>query len=275
MRNFTKLLLSITAFTAIAAYTTAPALAAKPVNHANTNSKPIPTTQTGNDVSWPQCNKTLPKGQLFGIVGVNNGLANATNPCLAAQLAWADTSTGLTIQPKVSLYVNTANPGLAGSWWPSSNIYGGTAVNDPYDACNGTDTAACAYMYGYAKAYDDANIRGVSNPSSYRWWLDVETINSWESNTVRNVADLEGMTAYFQSIGAQVGLYSTAAQWKQIAGSSVAISSNLNGLTSWLPGSRSLNDAKSNCSQPALTLGGIVTLTQYVSSQTDYDFSCI
>ena len=40
----------------------------------------------GNDVSWPQCGKALPKGQTFGIVGVNNGLANNTNPCLKTQL---------------------------------------------------------------------------------------------------------------------------------------------------------------------------------------------
>jgi len=39
----------------------------------------------GNDVSYPQCGKTLPSGQAFGIVAVNEGLANNTNPCLAAE----------------------------------------------------------------------------------------------------------------------------------------------------------------------------------------------
>ena len=72
----------------------------------------------GNDVSWPQCGKALPKGQTFGIVGVNNGLANTTNPCLGTQLTWAGTSKGGTGQPLVALYVNTANPGASGSWWP-------------------------------------------------------------------------------------------------------------------------------------------------------------
>lgn len=275
MKKVLRLLLSVSAFTAIAVFSTAPALAAKPINYANFKSKPAPIVETGNDVSWPQCGKSLPKGQLFGIVGVNNGLANATNPCLATQLAWANTSTGLSVQPKVSLYVNTANPGLAGSWWPTSNVYGGTSVNNPYGQCNGTDTAACAYMYGYAKAFDDANIRGISNPSSFRWWLDVETINSWESNTARNVADLEGMTAYFTSIGAQVGLYSTATQWNQITGNSVMLNSNLNGLMSWLAGARNLSDAKNKCDLPALTLGGFVMLTQYVATQTDFDYSCV
>ena len=58
----------------------------------------------GNDVSWPQCGKALPKGQTFGIVGVNNGLANNTNPCLKTQLTWAGTS--------------GAAP--ASRWWPST-----------------------------------------------------------------------------------------------------------------------------------------------------------
>ena len=57
-------------------------------------------------------------------------------------------------------------------------------------------------MYGYAKAYDDATIRGVDNPQDYLWWLDVETENSWQADKAANVADLEGMTAYFKSIGA-------------------------------------------------------------------------
>jgi hypothetical protein len=232
------------------------------------------TTLVGNDISWPQCGKSLPKGQAFGIVGVNGGLANNSNPCFATQLAWAQQSKGGTGQPPVALYVNTANPGLAGSWWPTSNEYGGTTVANPYGICDGTNTAACAYMYGYAKAYDDANIRGVANPSSYLWWLDVETENSWEPNKFANAADLEGMTAYFQSIGARVGIYSTSYQWNQIVGT-VSATSNLNNLQSWIPGARSQATAKSNCSASPLTPGSPVTLTQYVSGSLDYDYSCI
>src|SRR5262249_44599895 len=152
MKRLLRVLLSVSVFSAIAAYSTAPALAAKSFSAADFKSKPSPAAETGNDVSWPQCGKPLPRGQLFGIVGVNNGLANNTNPCFAAQLAWANTSTGLTVQPKAALYVNTANPGLAGSWWPASNVYGGETIFNPYGSCDGKDTAACAYMYGYAKA---------------------------------------------------------------------------------------------------------------------------
>lgn len=243
-----------------------PASAAKPSEQQ---------TLTGNDISWPQCNKAYPTGQAFGIVGVNNGLANNTNPCLSSQLAWADLSKGGTGQPKVALYVNTANPGHLSSSWPTSNDYAGVTVNNPYGTCTGAEDAACAYMYGWQKAYDDATIRGISNPSSYLWWLDVETENSWTTDKRANTADLEGMADYFKSIGARVGIYSTAYQWGQIVGNNVTSSSSLYSLDSWLAGSRNLANAKSNCSLPPLIAGGRVTLTQYVSRSFDYDYSCI
>ncbi|MET4146733.1 hypothetical protein [Arthrobacter sp. UYCo732] len=236
-----------------------------------------PTVGPGNDVSWPQCGQALPKNQTFGIVGVNNGLANNTNPCLATQLAWARASTGGTGQPKIALYVNTANPGAAGSWWPTSNTYGGAKVTNPYGECTSTVDVygpACSYMYGYAKAYDDANIRGVSDPGLYTWWLDVETGNSWSPSTLANRADLEGMVAYFASIKAPTGIYSTRTQWTQIVGA-VPPSSNLYNLPSWLAGASSLALAKRKCADAPLTAGGKVSLTQYVSGGFDYDHSCI
>lgn len=248
----------------------APAAAAKPANHGGGGIPPS-TVLTGNDVSWPQCSKhtSLPSGQAFGIVGVNGGLANTTNPCLAQELSWASTSKGGTGQDKVALYVNTANPGnLNVADWPQS----GTSAK--YGDCvNGADDQACAYVYGWTMAQLDATTRGVTNPSSYKWWLDVETDNSWETNTDNNSADLEGMVDYFQGIGARAGLYSTSFQWEQIAGT-VSGTSSLYGLDSWLPGASSLSAAKVNCSLPVLT-GGKVTLAQYVSRQVDYDFSCI
>lgn len=229
----------------------------------------------GIDVSWPQCGRSLPREPAFAIVGVNNGLANTTNPCLADQLAWAGTATtpALTPQPRVALYVNTANPGLQGSWWPTSNTYKGTRVANPYGNCALHVFRACSYMYGYAKAYDNATVRGVSRPASYFWWLDVETENSWQADKQANAAVLEGMTAYFQSIGARVGIYSTAYQWRQIAGG-VPSTSPLAGLPSWLAGAPSLAGAKENCSLPGLTPRSRVAITQFISGGLDYNFPC-
>jgi hypothetical protein len=232
-------------------------------------------TLLGNDVSWPQCNEALPEDPAFAIVGVNNGLANTTNPCLAQQLDWADDALGGTGQPLVALYVNTANPGHAGSWWPSSNEYpAGIAVDNPHGTCSHGEDKACAYMYGWAKAYDDAFIRGIKEPDDYLWWLDVETGNSWSGDKDANRAVLEGMTDFFHSIEAEVGIYSAGFQWWQIVGT-VSDGSSLYNLPSWLAGAHTANGAKSNCSLPPLTGGGKVTLTQFVDKGFDYDYSCI
>lgn len=246
-------------------------------------------SKLGNDISWPQCDRRLPSGQAFGIVGVTGGLANTTNPCLTDQLLWANTSSGAANQPKTQLYVNTANPGgLNTDSWPESNVdpLGNVAPN-PYGTCNGADSLACAWQYGWNRAVEDVYLRlkpaaqfaGLTdNPAVYRWWLDVEIVNTWKegpSGHPSNVADLEGMVAYFSSIGSQVGVYSTAYQWGQIAGSAVGADSNLNGLKSWLAGARSEADAKKRCSLPSLTSGGQVTLTQFVSRNLDYDYSCV
>lgn len=255
----------------------------------------------GNDVSWPQCGKTLPSDHAFGIVGVNGGLATTTNPCLAEQLLWAARATGLTSQPKIQLYVNTANPGevleqYGVTSWPTSNTdpAGNTAPN-PYGECtttagayNGyTNDLACSWQYGWNRAVEDiprftaaAQAAGIdSAPAAYVWWLDVETENSWQTSSTdykaKNAATLEGMTAYSQSVGIKVGLYSTGTQWSQIVGTNIGKTGNLAGLDNWRAGARNLSGAKSNCKLAPLTPGGKVTLTQYVSGGLDYDYSCV
>lgn len=248
-------------------------------------------TPLGIDISWPQCGKSVPTDQAFGIVGVNGGLATTTNPCLKDQLVWASKSRGGTTQEKVQLYVNTANPGgLKTASWPQSNIdpAGGTAPN-PYGTCDASDSLACAWQYGWNRALEDIRDRFTpaatragltSSAASYIWWLDVETENTWKLSgstfdDQSNVADLEGMTAYFQQAGARVGLYSTGAQWSQITGNAVTPASNLNALTNWRPGGASQKTAQQACTAAPLTAGGKVVLTQFVSRGIDYNLSCV
>lgn len=255
------------------------AFAAKPAA-----SKPT-STPLGIDISYPQCNKTVPKTQAFGIVGINGGLATTTNPCLKDQLIWANKSLGGTSQDKLQLYVNTANPGgLKTDSWPNS-----TTPGNPYGTCDGSDSLACAWQYGWNRATEAVNDRFLpaanqakinSLPSAYIWWLDVETLNTWKApigsfNTQSNTAVLEGMTAHYQSIGATVGLYSTAYQWGQIVGNSVSSDSNLNGLRNWRPGGANLSTAKQACSADSLTANGTVVLTQFIDKNLDYDYSCV
>lgn len=255
---------------------------ARPV--ANGNSTPL-----GVDISYPQCGKRVPSDQAFGIVGVNGGTAATTNACLADQLRWAYNSSGaIAAQPKVQLYVNTANPGQVKdqmtSKWPDANT--APAIN-PYGVCAGENNQACSWQYGWDRAVyatDYFKTQAVlanidASPQVYKWWLDVETMNTWQTGTpeayANNAAALEGWVGYFNYTQAPVGLYSTASQWNQVVGSAVGSTSNLNGLSNWRPGGASLATAKQACSAQPLTNQGKVVLTQYVSKNIDYDYSCI
>jgi hypothetical protein len=262
-----------------------PVQAAKPASGGS-------TTAVGNDISYPQCDATLPSDHAFGIVGVNGGTAANTNPCLDVQLTWAHAAVGGTTQPKAQLYVNTANPGEVIdqiTTWPTNNTdKTGYTTENPYGICTGANDMACSWQYGWNRAVEDITDRfepaamkaGVNAvASSYVWWLDVETVNTWQSGSTaaleRNRAALEGMTSHFQAKGAAVGIYSTNYQWDQIVGSTVTASSNLYSLNSWMAGARSLRGAKANCANPPLTAGGRVTISQYISGSLDYDYSCV
>jgi hypothetical protein len=238
------------------------------------------------DISWPKCNQSVPTNQSFGVVGVNGGLANNTNSCLKNQLLWASKSSGATAQDKAQLYVNTANPGgLNTTSWPKNNTDpAGNVSSNPYGDCDNSDSLACAWQYGWNRAVEDAVFRlgpaTTSPASSYIWWMDVETSNTWKlSGTTfdqqSNTADMEGMSAYFQSVGGRVGIYSTGPQWSKIVGSSVSSQSNLNGLINWRPGGSSQSTAQQACNAKSLTEGGKVTMTQFISRNLDYDYSCI
>ena len=213
---------------------------------------------------------------------MNGGTAVKANACLSTQLRWAAASSGaVPAQPKVQLYVNTANPGQVisqVSTWP-------VAGQNRYGTCDGSNSLACSYQYGLERATNTvrnifvpaARAAGVAaSASGYTWWLDVETGNTWQTGSsaaqARNRATLEGMTEYLTSAGARVGLYSTSSQWSQVAGS-VPTTSTLAPLPSWLAGATSLTGATTNCTKPPLTRGRVV-LTQYVSGGVDRDRSC-
>ena len=271
------------------------------------------STTTGNDISWPQCGGSYPAGQAFGIVGVNHGLANNLNWCLASELAWAVKSTGNALPtgfPQAALYVNTADPGSVlpvVADWPTSNVdpngvseSTGSTNPDPYGSCTetgtGSNTPACAWQYGWNRAIQDMlwlvatpTPGAVSNlPSKYWWWLDVETGNTWESGTsglANNVADLRGMVAALKNTaetvsGVQlggvttVGIYSTSYQWGQITDTSALGYSDLVGLPDWIPGARTLSGAQANCSLSGFTTTAKPTITQWFGKPYDGDVAC-
>jgi hypothetical protein len=180
-----------------------------------------------------------------------------------------------------ALYANTADPGPAlSTHWPN----GQTSPEQCNTTANpGSNTAQCAYDYGWNAAtdsYRDAVAAYVSlgwaqtgatrTPVANAWWLDVESGNSWTSSTAFNVDELQGEVDYLKSVGVgSVGFYSTSADWQTITGGT----SSFAAYQSWMPGAGSLSQAQANCAGGGVTGGG-VALTQYPSNGFDADYQC-
>jgi hypothetical protein len=233
---------------------------------------------TGYDASYPQCPASYPSNPLFGVVGVNGGLANNANPCLGRELQWARSSPGqkLPKQPPVSLYIDTGNPG--GHHvpdWPSD----GTAP--AYGLCNGLLTNSCSYLYGEQRAahsYRLAAVRDSVAAKTAPWWLDVELIASWAGTYQLNIAALRGFIAGLRKAGAAgpIGIYSTGAQWKDITGLTAQTTPTVfNGkLPDWVAGTTAtLTQARQNCASGGFT-GVVPTLAQYRTGTLDADLRC-
>ncbi len=254
------------------------AMAAKPAHGAGRFS-----TSTGYDISYPQCASVYPASPAFGIVGVNGGLANDANSCFSSELGWALAAPGLTNQPNVSLYINTANPGPAPGVtdWPTS----GTS---PYGSCDGSWSTACSYVYGQARgeySYGLADMTDAAVASSAPWWLDIETANSWATSGTAgyaqlNIAAIQGFIAGLQVSGATgpIGVYSTDSQWSTITDLDAQTTAAGLGLSTappdWVAGARgSLRTAQRNCTNGGFT-GAAPTLAQYSSGGYDADLRC-
>jgi hypothetical protein len=295
---------------------------------------PPPTSPYGNDISYPQCGTQFPTGPTFGLVGVDDGIANKANPCLGpynggagtSELYWGSRLPGNSSQPPVALYVNTADPSntykrqpIADWPKPGSTVQGltnpyGQCLADPSNSSLGADSTGCAWVYGaniasldassgppltgtaptsfLTSASDALQAAGASvsgNASSYQWWLDVETANTWQSGSANalamNDAVLEGMLQYLKSLSVTVvGIYASSGGWQTITGGQSTIESNwtaagnpapspLHAVPDWLPGATSQSGAISNCSTTSFT-GGRIDLAQWVQNSLDYNQSC-
>jgi hypothetical protein len=245
---------------------------------ASTADGSLPPTGAGVDISFPQCSALshidVPTSLPFAVIGVNGGTASTSNPCFQSEYNSALLLGGPTDQPHASVYVNTGNPSLAATWWPSKDATeSGTPVDNPDGTCVHAAGAACAYVYGYSMAQADyRRVKAAVMQLPRLWWLDVETTNTWQGDTDANAASLTGMVDYFHSRQLQVGIYSTSYQWAKIAGTTDA-GSGLAGLRSWLAGGSEVG-APVDCEQAPLTPGGWVAMIQYVTF-LDNDYSCL
>jgi len=213
-------------------------------------------TSTGYDISWPQCDAAYPRtnAYLFGVVGVTSGHAFRDNPCFASQYAWA---TGPMAPESVYLNLN--------------EDIGTTAANGengPYGACT-PNTACHALNYGYnaaSCAYTHAT-QQVPTFVAQMWWLDIETENSWsETDLSLNQDVIKGALRFLQDERHfAVGIYSTAAMWKEITGGWQ------NGLPAWVGGGTK-GEAPTLCSTGFT--GGPVYLVQYARGEYDGNYAC-
>lgn len=204
----------------------------------------------GIDVSYPNCSTKLPVVN-FGIVGLNNGTVYSQNPCAGTQ------SKNFS---NLSFYVNT---GLNAT---TSSVYYSKALsvcnNDPYCA---------SYKYGYDAGIESVNYAKSLGINSTKWWLDVETENSWSTNTLLNQRSLQGEYDAILASGANlIGVYSTTAQWQTIAG---GWKNNWPswGATTWTTAQQAIK----YCTGHQFT-GGPSLLMQYKSnrSKLDQDVAC-
>ncbi len=169
----------------------------------------------GYDLSYPQCETALPPSASFAILGVNGGLANNPNPCLAQQLTWASAAPGLQrpVLAGLSFYLNAADPGNGVADWPSP-VAGAATAETPYGPCDGSWSRACAFSYAMQRAAYSyaltvaaatlavATVPPVAStvppvattappptatplpattaaPAAAPWWIDVEIGASW------------------------------------------------------------------------------------------------
>jgi hypothetical protein len=233
---------------------------------------------TGYDASYPQCSGSYPSQPLFGIVGVNGGLANDANRCIGGELDWARETPGQKrpMQPPLSLYIDTGNPGghhVAD--WPR----GGTAPG--FGSCNGLLTNACSYLYGEQRAAHSYHLVAALDSVGAKtapWWLDVELTASWAGTYQLNIAALHGFIAGLRNAGATgpIGIYSTTAQWKDITGLTAQTTpTTFNGrLPNWVAGTEAtLMQARQSCTSGGFT-GVMPTLAQYRIGALDADLRC-
>jgi hypothetical protein len=240
----------------------------------------------GIDVSYPQCSSvggtghvTYPSGIPFAVVGVTGGNASSLNSCFQSEYTDALDLSGTAAEPVDSVYLNTGDPALAATWWPSSNetegLHGSAVIDveNPKGTCDHKAGSACAYVYGYSMAEADLyTVHQEFSTLPTTWWLDVETTNTWQTDTSANSASIRGMMDYLQSQGITAGFYSTSLQWGQIAGTTSATSS-LAGHPSWLAGG-SASGAAADCDGSPLTPGGSIWMVQYLNGDLDNDYAC-
>ncbi len=202
----------------------------------------------GYDISFPQCGGTFPAPPVgLTVVGVNDGKAFTHNPCFGAEAAWAG--------GQLTVYMNINAP-------PAGDPAG---LSGPAGQCSGNDTGCMAYNYGFNAAVDSFSTASAAGASASVWWLDVETANTWDSNTFNNSRTIQGAIDALTGEGVIAGIYSTGFQFGRIAGSYAPAT------PIWVATGDGQSSAIEYCSPLHAFGNGTAWLTQFGTAGVPYD----
>ena len=210
-------------------------VAIPPAGATSSSNWPYPTGTSGYDVSYPQCtSSTSYSSGGFAIIGLGGGRPFQANGCAASEWG-AALAAGAT---SISIYINT---GYSGAY--SRDITSACSANVPSTYKSGSKLAqaweiGCSEAdFAFQTALSDvinpnapASTSSPSNLGGGMWWADIETGNSWSTNTSLNQATIQGIvselaspvnSAYTPEAGLPVGIYSNTAFWNKITGKSL------------------------------------------------------
>jgi hypothetical protein len=211
---------------------------------------PYPPGAIGFDISYPQCQMSYPLRTGVAVVGVNHGSAFTFNSCFASEARWAGA--------ELSAYLNLNSPPVSdATHWQEG----------PDGVCSSGNDNCASYNYGFNAAERSISYVRSLGFSPHTYMLDVETANTWSSDTAANDEVIAGAIAAIRQAGDAVDIYSTSFQWGQIAGSYTP------GVPAWYPTGVSTFYPQRWCSATSFT-GGPVDLVQGIAGAFDGDYAC-
>ena len=268
------------AFAAALLLSAAPAASALPIGTSQAGrsaqdaaSPTVAPGVRGADLSWPNCPKgmgvpgrrtqglPLPWNTAqFWIIGLTNGRAFTSNPCLARQLT-AATQRGVV----ASAYTMLSYPNKS-----ERATYGAAG---PFGTATYADLIANVGYAQAAFALDTMTAAGFASPFV---WIDVEprVERPWSKDVANNQALIRGAVQAVTDRGLGAGIYTYALAWSKLTGGMQL------DLPLWAPGHSRAKTFKAkraqtlaSCARPSFT-GGPLVLTQWVSGVRDHDITC-
>lgn len=223
----------------------------------------------GGDVSWPQCPKgmgipekptlglPMPLGSAeFVIMGLTNGPAFTTNPCLADQVQWVKERQLMAAAYAVNSY-------------PDAQTLEKYGNDGPYD---GSARLGALRNVGYQQALFNLGTMNAAGLVTPIIWLDVEPVPifEWSDDKVANAAVVEGAARGYTDAGYQIGTYSTPLLWDTVVGDFT-----LGGVPEWrAAGQTSKEEALERCGSDWSFQGGPGVIGQWVADNRDLNVTC-